>query len=258
MSNARILFSQFRDEQSDSRYPFSDTATLASNGSTPAVTIAADTFVDASLFPIGSAGQLYLSSITVAPDVITVAIGDASRPGLIFSSYAPTAAPENGVLPFVDNYGRPAGMLLSSPLNLSRFSTWPAGTYQFAATATAFVAGVCVPANEPGVRGLLTANGTLLAGDVWLVGDAGVAVRQVSSGVVQVDVVGVPLFKRFVCEPLDDFPSRRYLKTINGCPGDQFNNFTLTATNHLVADTVLRICPQNGTIVIDTVGRSTT
>lgn len=54
MSGARILYPEFRDEQSDSRYPFADSATLVSTTNAAAV-IAADTFIDASFFPIGGA-----------------------------------------------------------------------------------------------------------------------------------------------------------------------------------------------------------
>jgi hypothetical protein len=128
------------------------------------------------------------------------------------------------------------------------------------------VATVCIPANEPGVRGLLTPAGQLLSGDVWLIGDAGVIIRGEGLSTIRVDVIGVPLFKRFVCEPLDDFPAKNYLRTINGCGPDQFGNFTITATGHGVTertdgakdDTVLRVYPQDGTIVFDAVGRSAT
>ncbi|NDE17728.1 hypothetical protein EBZ80_22650, partial [bacterium] len=96
-----------------------------------------------------------------------------------------------------------------------------------------------------------------LTGDVWLVGDQGVVLRQDGPGVIRVDIVGVPLFKRFLCEPQsEDFPTKRYIKTINGCGPDEFGNFTFTATNQLAPDAVLRIYVDGDTIVIDTVGRS--
>jgi hypothetical protein len=263
MADARILFPEFRDEQSDSKYPFADYVTLAANER--AVTIASDTFVDATFFPIDAGAGLYISAITVTAQTISIAVGDRNTPALITSTYSAPSPPADGVLPFFDTYGRPAGMLLSTPLNLGRLSTWLEGTYTFDRTATEFVATVCIPAREPGVRGILTPAGELLAGDVWLVGDAGVIIRGAEESVIRVDVIGVPLFKRFVCEPLDDFPAKNYLRTINGCGPDQFGNFTITATGQGVNartagtkdDTVLRVYPQNGTIVFDTVGRST-
>jgi hypothetical protein len=98
-----------------------------------------------------------------------------------------------------------------------------------------------------------------LTGDIWLVGDQGVVLRQDGPSVIRVDIVGVPLFRRFLCEPQsEDFPTKRYLKTINGCGPDEFGNFTFTATNQAVADSVLRVYADGETIVIDTVGRSVT
>jgi len=265
MTDARILFPEFRDEQSDSKYPFADYVTLAATDNFSR--IAGDTFIDAALFPIGSTGRLYITTITVDVQAITIAIGDDNTPNLLSATYNPAMPPEDGVLQFFDSYNRPAGMLLSSPLNLGRFSTWTAAVYAFDRTATEFVASVSIPANEPGVRGVLSPAGDLLTGDIWLIGDAGIVIRreQDTENVIRVDVVGVPLFKRFVCEPLDDFPAKNYLRTINGCGPDPFGNFTITATGEGVKnatagvkdDTVLRVYPQNGTIVFDAVGRST-
>ena len=97
-----------------------------------------------------------------------------------------------------------------------------------------------------------------MTGDIWLVGDQGVVLRRENINTIRIDIIGVPLFKRFLCEPqASNFPAKRYLKTINGCGPDEFGNFTFTATNELAEDSVLRIYPDNGTIVVDTVGRST-
>jgi hypothetical protein len=254
MTDARILFPEFRDEQSDSKYPFVDQATLLSE--TGAVQFTGDTFIDATLFPIGAGAELYVSTVVVDAQTVTIYVGDAVSTERASVQYSAVNPPASGVLALTDSYGRPAGVLVSSPLRLSTITTWPPGTHTFTATATAFVAAACIPANEPGVRGLRTPDGRLLTGDVWLVGDGGV-VLSVTDNAIRVDVVGVPLFKRFVCEPLDDFPARRYLKTINGCGPDAYGNFTITATNQLVTDPVLRVYPQNGTITFDTAGRST-
>jgi hypothetical protein len=257
MSGARILYPEFRDEQSDSRYPFADSATLVSTTNATAV-IATDTFIDAAFFPIGGARLLYISSITVATQKITITVGDSGASQRIYTEYDPLGPPDNGLLTFSDTYGRPAGTLLSSPLNLARFAVWPLGTYDFTAAATSFVASVVIPANEPGVRAVQTETGEFMTGDIWLVGDQGVVLRCENINTIRIDIIGVPLFKRFLCEPqASNFPAKRYLKTINGCGPDEFGNFTFTAANELVPDAVLRIYPDNGTIVIDTVGRST-
>ncbi|NBT75277.1 MAG: hypothetical protein EBT15_04770 [Betaproteobacteria bacterium] len=256
MAGARILFPEFRDEQSTSRYPFADTATLQSS-TDASIQIAADTFIDASFFAIGGSTRAFISSISVAAQKITITVGDSDLAARISASYDPLSPPADGIITFNDTYGRPAGMLLSTPVALARFSAWAIGTYTFTQAETEFVSSVVIPANEPGVRALRPETKQFLTGDVWLVGDQGVVLRQDGPGVIRVDIVGVPLFKRFLCEPQsEDFPTKRYIKTINGCGPDEFGNFTFTATNQLAPDAVLRIYVDGDTIVIDTVGRS--
>lgn len=256
MAAARILFPEFRDEQQASRYPFADTATLQSDTDLN-IQIAPDTFIDASVFTIGGSSRAYISSIVVTTQKITINIGDTDLAARAAATYDPLSPPKNGMLLLEDRYGRPAGMLLSTAVALSRFSAWGVGTYEFTLSQTEFVASVVIPANEPGVRALQTEKKQFLTGDVWLVGDQGVMLRKENEKTIRVDVIGVPLFKRFLCEPKsEDFSNKRYLKTINGCGPDEFGNFTFTATNQLAPDTVLRIYVDGDTIIIDTVGRS--
>lgn len=266
MSGARILFPDFRDEQADSRYPFADTATLRANDGL--TEIGRDTFVDAALYVIGAGNRLYISSIIVEAQKITIRIGDERTAVVAETSFAPSPIriPENGVLPVVDTRGRPAGALVvvadKNRLidnKLVLFSGWTIGTYVFEPEATEFVPTVCIPAKEPGVRGILTENDDLITGDIWLIGDGGVVFRhegmQDGKQIIRVDVAGVPLFKRFSCAPFDRFEPKNFIKTINNCPPDEFGNFTLTATGFEVEDTVLRVSNRDGIIFIDAVGR---
>ena len=254
MSDARILYPQFRDEQAASRYPFTDTATLVSTAGT--LSIDSALFIDAVFFPIGAAAQLYISSIVVSADTVTINIGDPNTTNLLSGAYAVLSPPTNGTVTFSDAYGRPAGALVATKIGLANFASRDIGTYSFTRAATEFVASVVIPANEPGVRALMPATGELMAGDIWLVGDQGVFLRWEAPNTIRVDVIGVPLYKRFLCEPYGSFPTKKFLKTINNCPPDEYGNFTITATNQAVADTVLRVYPRDGSLVIDTVGRS--
>lgn len=256
MVDARILYPQFRDEQEASRYPFADTATLVSIDGK--LTIANDAFVDAVFFVIGAAGRLYLSSIAVTAESVKLTVGDGIKVTVATATYSITNPPTDGVVAFFDDYGRPAGYLLATADALATFAVATITTYSFARTATEFVAGVVIPANEPGVRGLLTPSGELLTGDVWLVGDQGVVLRKEpdTENVIRVDVIGIPLYKRALCEPFGDFQTKKFLRTINGCGPDDYGNFTITATGHQVADTVLRVYPKDGAIVIETASRS--
>lgn len=256
MSGAHILFPEFRDEQRSSRYPFSDAATLQ-NRENPAIRVGQDTFLDASFFAIGGGARTYISAITVTPQEITIAIGDNDLTTRLTATYNPLQPPADGVLNFFDIYGRPGGIILSSPTELALFSSWAAGTYEFTQEQTEFVASVSIPANEPGVRALLPETKQLMTGDVWLVGDQGVVVRLDGPNIIRFDIIGVPLFKRALCEPRsENFPTKRFVKTINGCIADEFGNFTITASNRFAPDSVLRVYVDNDALVIDAAGRS--
>jgi hypothetical protein len=254
MTDARILYPQFRDEQSDSRYPFADTATLTDVSGE--IVIGNDTFIDAVFFLIGGGAELHISAITVGDTTITITVSSENTTALITGTYDIFNPPTNGVVNFFDIYGRPAGSLLSTAGDLAGFAAREIGTYLFEPAATAFVASVVIPANEPGVRAAVPPTGEFMTGDIWLVGDQGVVLRAEADSVIRIDIIGVPLFKRFLCEPFSNFPAPKYLKTINDCPPDSYGNFTITATGHEAADTVLRVYPKDGTIVVDTVGRS--
>jgi hypothetical protein len=259
MAGARILFPQFRDEQSASKYPFVDTATLVS--STPGLAISPDLFADASFFGIGGGVKLHISAVTVTPQKITVTVGDSSASARFFATFAALAPPADGTLNFQDQYGRPAGVMLTDPArggaeSLTVFSSWGLGTHRFAPAATELVSTVVIPAKEPGVRALLTEDEKLHTGDIWIVGNGGVVVRAEGDDVIRFDIVGVPLFKRFVCAPQTEFPTKTFLQTINGCGPDEFGNFIFTATERLVDKPAIRIFPGENSLTFTSIGSS--
>lgn len=254
MSGARIIFPQFRDEQSDSRYPFVDKATLLST--TDKLDIGRDTFCDAALHIIDADQRVYISAIEVTALEIVITLGDATQKTRATARWVPTSPPENGVLDVLDLHGRPAGMLLSTTLELARFAAWPTKKHTFTLGATEFVSTVVIPAKAPGVRGLLTDDQPLpITGDVWLVGDRGIQVRQDGESVIRIDIIGDPLFLRAICEKVNKFQARPFIKTINGCGPDEYGNFIMTATTHEADDTVLRIYPVDGNLKIDVIGK---
>ena len=249
----RILYPEFRDELETTKYPFGDAASLQTTGG--AYTLDRDIFLDASLYPIGAAGRLYLSQIAVTAQEITLTLSDELKQVRATATFDAVSPPS--WVTFADARGRPAGILISEPLRLARFGAWASGTYTFAIGATEFAASCVIPTPEAGVRGLLTAKEELLANDVWLVGRNGVVLRFIDD-MIRVDVVGDPLYLRQLCGALALFTTPLFIQTINGCPPDRYGNYNLTVGGHLNAETVLRVYPAAGGLVIEAIGSPVT
>lgn len=251
--STRILFPEFRDEFSTTSYPFVDGATRLSN---TGIQLPADAFLDASLYPVGIVSKLYLAKIEAQARLIALTIRDARGQDRAYGYFDPLNQPET--ISLVDPRGRPAGVLVSTVSGLASFGAWPLGEHTFAAAATEFVASCVIPTPEIGVRGLLLADDTVLAGDAWLVGDDGVVLRPDGERTIRVDIVGDPLFRRRLCAPLELFKTPRLLKTINNCPPDAFGGYNITVGDHANPQTVLRLRPDDaGTgLVIELVGKT--
>ena len=257
----RILYPEWPNENAGTKYPFAARATLT-NGT---VQLLIGTFADAVLFPIGGGPRLRLSKVVVTHADVTLYIGDQTNAELASGVFGLPVPPATVTLE--DAYGRPAGFIISSSVQLGLFPSWGVGTYTFEADATEFAATVCIPTPEVGVRGILLDDGTLLTGDVWLVSDAGVVLRadeEDGAQVVRVDVVGDPLFRRRLCETEQSslFTTPNFIKTVTFTDGrqsvivtpDADGNVYLTVNNALAADTVLRIHPTAAGNVIEAVG----
>ena len=220
---SRIIFPEWRAENSNTTYPFTAEATLT-NGT---VFIPSGILVDAILYPIGSDGPLRLSRVDVAYGSVTLWIGDSININLASGTF--TIPSTNEQIALTDSNGMPAGLLIGQPEQLGLFLTWGIGTQLFESDQTPFTATVCVPTAAPGVTGFLLPDGTLLTGEVWLVGDAGIVLRHeivttpdptggingdVTYDVIRVDVVGDPLFRRRLCVPDTLFQTPLMLQTL--------------------------------------------
>ena len=246
----RIIFPEFRNELEFTRYPFADAATLLSSNTRQE--LEKDIFLDASLYPIGGSVQLFISSIVVTARRVTIWLSDRLTNNIASSTFDPLDPPEN--LEFTDAYGRPAGILVSDALRLSRFAAWEIAEHVFAVQATEFVASCVIPTPGVGVRGLVSPAGEILTGNVWLIGDNGVVLRAENECTIRVDIVGDPLFVRKLCQQADLFVTPRPLLTINGCPPDANGDYKLVVGDHLSPETVLRINPTDDGLQIEAVG----
>ena len=263
MVDARILFPQFRDEQSASKYPFADTASLTAD---TGAKLDPDLFVDVSLFGVNVGPRVYLSSITVTPQDLVFTVGDVKTTNAASGRCSAVSPPDNGVVALDDEYGRPAGMLLAlaaerdpggtllAPTSLTKLSAFPRGTHNFTLADAEFVATTVIPAAEPGVRGLSIDNVGLYTGDVWLVGKNGIVLRAKTAHTIRVDIISEPLFKRAACAPQTEFIGKNYLQTLNNCGPDQYGNFTFTADAGIVDRPNVRIYPTGNSLVFSTIG----
>lgn len=255
---AEIIFPEWESQNSQTAYPFQAGASL----SNAAVFIPDGVLIDAILYPIGATGTLRLSGVDVAFETVTIWIGDDNNANLASGTFA--LPPQTGQISLNDAAGRPAGLIVASQSLLSVFAGWGTGTQTFTAAQTAFAATVCVATAETGVRGILLDDGTLLTGEVWIVGGEGVVLNTTDTGAVRVDVVGDPLFRRALCIPQAAFATPSFVKSITIVDSDQsltltpdaYGNVGITVNNDLAVDTVLRIRPTSDGNVFELVGPS--
>jgi hypothetical protein len=266
----QINFPEWRDANSSTTFPFAMNASLT-NGSQAMTN---GLFQDASIFVIGGQANLYLSQIDVAHDQVTIWIGDDANKQLASGSFPVPVL--SGNIQLLDAYGRPAGLLISTPASLTILSTWGIGSFLFDSTQTPFAATVCAPMPEVGVRGIQLEDGSILTGEVWLLGADGVvlSLEKVTAPpaacggpprpymVIRVDVVGDPLFIRQQCSSNSLFQTPQFLKTITFQDSNQsvvvgpddLGDVKITVNNDLATDTVLRISPTPDGTQIEAVG----
>lgn len=266
----RLLFPEWRAEHAANKYPFGDRATLTN---AEGLVILEGTFVDAALYPVGGGAELYVSLITVTHDAVTIWVGDANQPQLASATFDLIAPPE--VISFTDTVGRPAGVMVSEPGQLGIFQSWDVGDHAFTSAQAPLAATVCLPAPELGLRGIVLEDGSFFTGDVWLVGEDGVVLREESTPlvssdgstpapyrIVRVDVVGDPLFRRRLCEPVTLFTTPRFVKKLHVTAGS--SSFTVTPSaagdiqvsvnNSLSAAPALRVRTTASGIVFEALG----
>lgn len=271
MATTRILYPAWREYNGPTNYPFVDTATLRNDSG---IFIPEGAILDAVLYPVGGGSLLRLSKVVVTQQSVTVYVGDETNDELCSGELQFDNA--NDELRLQDAYGRPAGLLVSEVNQLLTFLAWPPGTHAFTYAQAGFTLDVCIPAAEPAVRGFLLDDGSLMTGDVWLVGDDGIVLTLESSPVltegcdatsdepayptIVVNIVGDPLFRRRLCGGL--FSAPQFLRTITVrrdcrqiiCYPDATGDFKMTVGHSAAPDTVLRIRHTGGGLRIEAVG----
>lgn len=234
----RIIVAEFRDQQGEVKYPFTDNSTLTSRSG---LTMSRESIIDAIVYPVGATGPVWIGSIECESREVTFVLAGRGNTRLATGSFDPVA-PSAGIL-LEDSLERPAGLLVVEPSSIAELGTWPLETHEFDSTALEFVPSVVLPMPAEGVDGFLLPDGSFVSGEVWLVGEDGIVLREMEGGVIRVDIVGDPLHLRLLCEPAELFTTPRLLKTINGIAPDADGRFTITVGRNIASDTILRITP---------------
>jgi hypothetical protein len=254
---SQIRHPQWRASLEDTKYPFEPTARLTSSTGN---VIPEDSFIDAHLYPIGASASMYLSKVSVSSEYVTFHIGDSDSVS-VASGNVPVPGTEP-VVRLTDSYGRPAGIIISESEKLGLFRSFGLGDHEFKKADTSFVATVCMPTPQIGVRGIVIPDGTLFTGPVWLVGEDGVVITKETvtapatcdaaaqvQEVIRVDVVGDPLFRRRLCVPRDLFTTPNFIQKIKvvdansewTCAPDADGYFTIHGNDSLAGDSALRV-----------------
>jgi hypothetical protein len=219
---ARIRNPEWQASLEETKYPFEPGASLVNEAGD---VIPANTFLDAHLYPIGGAVGMFLSKITVTSSEVVVYISDSSQFDIASATYPVNQS--QTYIRFVDAYSRPAGIAITDSVRLGALSSLGVGDHEFSADQTRFCGTVCMPTPEIGVRGIVLDDGSVLSGEIWMVGENGIvlsrenyttrqtcAAESTDQSIIRLDVVGDPLFLRKLCDPNDLFATPKFIKTI--------------------------------------------
>jgi hypothetical protein len=165
---------------------------------------------------------------------------------------------------------------VSEPQRLAAFASFGVGDHEFTQNQTEFVATVCMPTPEIGLRGVVLPDGTIMSGALWFVGEDGIVITDsevtvpggcgvptVDYPTIRVDIVGDPLFRRRLCQPRELFTTPKFvkkIKVVNGdntweCAPDTNGRMYIQGNDSLAAKAALRVRTANdGTIEVSVAG----
>jgi len=239
MGTEREYGHEWRDEIKPTKYPFTDSSTLMTSDN---LSFYKEAVYDASFYIVNWNSRLFLTSVEVYSDsnkVVRLNIGDVSTIKAAYAEIDPFNIPE--IITFKDALGRQAGIMVVDPVSLSFLQSWSLGIHSFRSNAE-FVTSVITPMPSGYVTSIKDTTGEYLSGDVWLVGDDGVVLRNVGNNIT-VDIIGDPLFKRREYDDPTSFATPRFVKTINGYSPDENGDFKIVVGDYLARNTILRIYP---------------
>lgn len=247
---AKVTGRQWRDEQDASNYPFEDVATLLNDSG---VSLPPGLFLDALLYSTGMGGRPRLSQLVVTNSTVTIVVGDENTDELC--SGVVDLLDIGDLVPLRDADGRDSGVLVSDSLRLSSLQSLINGTHKFTAEQAGFVPAVVAAVPPTGVQGLRLPDGTVVTGEIWLVGGEGVIFDaaatldgDVAATLIRAHAVGDPLFKKAACAE-ETYETPRFLRRLVVQKGplshylgpNDFGDIPITVGSNLATDAVLRV-----------------
>lgn len=248
--------------QGGSKFPFTDVSTLVS---TTGLVMDPAALLDASVYPTGAEGPLYLSGIDSKDGTTRFLISGSS--GVVCEG---SAVSNSSIVRLTDEFGRDCGILIGGP-DLSSFtSSIPTGLHVFEPDAAELVPSCVISRGQRQVSGFYGEDKKLVSGDVWLVGENGVLLEPGSSpNVISINCVGDPLFpvrtaaingRVFSKQPaLQRFQVKNngviFLNDTNLAP-DTYGNLTITVAGGSDNRSILRVRPVKNGIRISLAGVS--
>lgn len=252
----QIVYSEFRDATSGTKYPFIDTASLTSNGANdaPIITLPNDLFIDLSIFIPGNIGfGVILSDINVSQSTVSIYFGYGSGARAGSSTYCvgtismlQDIVDEDATIPlyltalsptnasYVDKTKR-VGTVVMNKLKLAYFKGLPLGHYIFNPdTSTRVVPSCIVAMPNLGVTSISVNERTkdnTVSGRIWLVGHDGVFLRTDANDPnrIRIDVVGDNLYKKAALG-VEKYDYAKPIRSINNVPADEFGGFIISTT----------------------------
>jgi len=174
-----VMYQEWVSSNKVRRYPFAENSSLISQ---QGVALPNDLFTDAIFYPIDLVGELYVSSVDATTNTIIVSDADT-----LLVKGVSTNVFGSGLHHFYDDIGRHVGSATTGKGILE-----VAGSFTFDVTSTPLEGAVVYPQNQPGLRGIRLPDGTVLTGEVTLIGRDGIMLATNNDGTIRVDVVGAP------------------------------------------------------------------
>jgi len=180
------------DNRGGGSYPFNDTCSMTSlNGDI----VPKGAILDARVYTTSSKETTYISVIDVSESTLTIHLSDSSYVDIAKA----TVELGDQLAIFLDTFGREVGVIYADFDKLRGALGSTQTLFEFDTTALAFVSSVLVPQPRNVLTSLYTDTSKAAAGDIWLIGEDGVALT-VSDNTVSVNINSDPLFKRKSCE----------------------------------------------------------